>query len=199
MERIWLHKSFEANPAPPLTATLWFNTDRTPSLDELRGRVIVLVAFQMLCPGCVLHGLPQAARIQASFDPDEVVVLGLHAAFEHDEPTSARALQTFLDEYGVNVPVGFDDPTHDSTIIGMTDAYGFAGTPSLVLIDREGLVRAHVLGRPSDLLVGAAIGSLLAEERPRPVVRTRPRLKPVANPSTTDDAWLESWSANWGT
>lgn len=182
MERIWLHNSFEANPAPPLTGSLWFNTERAPSLDGLRGRVVVLLGFQIVCPGCVLHGLPQAARIRSSFDPNEVEVLGLHVAFDHDDPTSPRALDIFLNEYGIEIPVGFDDPSPDAHVLSMTNAYGFAGTPSLVLIDREGLVRAHVFGRPSDMLVGAAIGSLLAEERPRPVARTRHRpLRPVAN------------------
>ena len=39
-------------------------------------------AFQMLCPGCVSHGLPQAKRIQHTFG-DAVTVLGLHCVFEH--------------------------------------------------------------------------------------------------------------------
>lgn len=199
MERIWLHKSFEANPAPPLSASRWFNTERAPSLDELRGRVVVLLAFQVVCPACVLHGLPQAARIRSSFDPDEVSVLGIHATFEHGDPTSARALGTFLHEYGIDIPVGYDEPSAQHAV-NVTDAYGFAGTPSMVLIDREGLLRAHVLGRPSDILVGAAIGTLLSEERLRPVVRTRPRLiKPVQTAAASNDDWLESWSSNWGT
>ncbi|MCX4246555.1 peroxiredoxin family protein [Paraliomyxa miuraensis] len=175
MERIWLHDTLEAHPAPALAGSLWFNTERAPSLDELRGKVVVLVAFQMVCPGCVLHALPQAARIRASFESEHVEVLGLHVAFDHDDPVKPRVLDQFLTEYGVEIPVGFDDPDFDGQL-RLTDAYGFAGTPSLVLIDREGLVRAHVFGRPSDLLVGAAIGSLLVEERMRSVARTRPRL-----------------------
>src|SRR5690606_8834085 len=196
---IWLHKSFEANPAPPLSASVWFNTERAPSLDDLHGRVIVLLAFQMLCPGCVLHGLPQAARIRSSFEPDDVAVIGVHATFEHDEPPSARALDTFLREYGIDVPIALDGPATGRHTLNITDASGFAGTPSMVLIDREGLVRAHVLGRPSDLRVGAALGHLLPAERPRPVVRTRPRLIKPVEPPASNDAWFESWSSNWGT
>ena len=37
----------------------------------------MIEAFQMLCPGCVSHGLPQAQRIQHAFG-DAVAVLGLH-------------------------------------------------------------------------------------------------------------------------
>jgi hypothetical protein len=42
-------------------------------------------------------------------------------------------------------------------------AYGFRGTPSLVLIDRQGFLRRHSFGADDDLLVGAAIAILAAE------------------------------------
>ena len=53
--------------APELAITRWFNTADNPTLEDLRGEVVVIEAFQMLCPGCVSHGLPQAKRIQESF------------------------------------------------------------------------------------------------------------------------------------
>ena len=54
--------------APPWQVAQWFNTDKPLSLEALRGKVIVLEAFQMLCPGCVSHGLPQAVRVRDTFD-----------------------------------------------------------------------------------------------------------------------------------
>ena len=149
----------------------------------------MLQAFQMTCPGCVLHALPQAARIQAAFEPTDVAVIGLHALFEHDEPTRTRALTSFLYEYGVDIPIGVDVASLDGRSPTVTDAYGFAGTPSMVLIDREGLLRAHVLGRPSDMLVGASIATLLAEEAARPAVRARPRLVKAPPPEAAGDGW----------
>lgn len=47
--------------APPLQVSEWLNTPQPISLAPLRGRVVVLHAFQMLCPACVAHGLPPAA------------------------------------------------------------------------------------------------------------------------------------------
>lgn len=190
MERIWLQPAHEAQPAPPLLARHWLNTERPLALEQLRGRVVVLQAFQMMCPACILHALPQAARIQAAFEPNEVVVIGVHALFEHDDPTPTRALSSFLYEYGVDMPVGVDMASLGGRTPTVTEAYGFAGTPSMVLIDREGLLRAHVLGRPSDLLVGASIATLLAEEAVRPVVRTRPRLVKPAEAASNND-WPE--------
>ncbi len=34
---------------------------------KLKGKVVVLVAFQMLCPGSLRHSLPQAGRIARAF------------------------------------------------------------------------------------------------------------------------------------
>jgi hypothetical protein len=50
--------------APALFASQWLNTPAPLALEQLRGRVVVLHALQMLCPGCVSHGLPQAMEIQ---------------------------------------------------------------------------------------------------------------------------------------
>src|SRR3546814_15812684 len=81
------------SPAPAIEAVQWFNTDTPPSLDALRGRVVVIETFQMLCPGSVSHGLPQASRIHETFSRDDVVVLGLHSVFEHHEAQSPTSLE----------------------------------------------------------------------------------------------------------
>jgi hypothetical protein len=133
------------------------------SLDALRGRVVVLHAFQMLCPGCVQHGLPQAQRIRANFDPAEVAVVGLHTVFEHHEAMTPLALRAFLHEYRIAFPVGVDAPGAQGPLPQTMAAYGMRGTPSLVLIDRRGHLRRHSFGADDDLAVGAAIGTLLAE------------------------------------
>ena len=58
---------------PPLQTSLWLNAPQPVTLDSLRGHVVVLHAFQMLCPGCVSHGLPQALRIHRLF-PQEIAM-----------------------------------------------------------------------------------------------------------------------------
>ena len=127
---------------------------------------MVLHAFQMFCPGCVAHGLPQAARIHASFDPDDVRVVGLHTVFEHHDAMGPQALRAFLHEYRVPFPVGVDRP--GGTAIPTTMAASeMRGTPTLVLIDREGRRRAQIFGRPDDLHVGAAVQALVSESAGR--------------------------------
>jgi len=67
--------------APELEVQTWFNTERPLQLSALRGRVVALVAFQVLCPHSVAHAIPQARRIFETFAPADVAVIGLHATF----------------------------------------------------------------------------------------------------------------------
>lgn len=67
--------------APPWTTTAWVNSEPL-TLEDLRGRVVVVEAFQMLCPGCVSGALPQAQRLQQAFGED-IALVGLHTVFEH--------------------------------------------------------------------------------------------------------------------
>lgn len=57
----------EPQPAPPWDTTAWLNTEEPLALERLLGRVVVVHAFQMLCPGCVSHGIPQAQRVAELF------------------------------------------------------------------------------------------------------------------------------------
>ena len=51
-------------PAPAWHTTAWLNSEPL-DLEQLRGHVVLLHAFQMLCPACVSHGLPQMQRVAA--------------------------------------------------------------------------------------------------------------------------------------
>ncbi len=153
-------------PAPEWRTTEWFNTTEKLTLPGLRGRVVMICAFQMLCPGCVSQGLPQAQRVAGLFAPDEVMVVGLHCVFEHHDAMGAIALRAFLHEYRIRFPVGIDEP--DGVLQPHTmRTYGFEGTPTTVLIDREGRLRRQTLGHIPDLQLGAEIMALIGE-RPSP-------------------------------
>jgi peroxiredoxin len=151
--------------APAWSTSTWFNTDGALQLADLRGKVVVLHAFQMLCPACVHHGLPQAQRIRAAFAPQDVAVVGLHTVFEHHAAMTPVSLQAFLHEYRIGFPVGVDAPgdAADDPIPLTMRAYGMQGTPTLVLIDRAGHLRRHAFGAEDDLALGAAIAALIAE------------------------------------
>jgi len=149
--------------APAWQVSQWFNTETPVDLASLRGRVVVLHAFQMLCPGCVLHGVPQAERIHRQFARDGVAVIGLHTVFEHHEAMQPVSLQAFLHEFRVTHPVGVDTPVPGQRSPATMQAYGMQGTPTLVLIDRHGCIRRQNFGRLDDLTVGAEVMRLVCE------------------------------------
>ena len=153
--------------APELAVTRWFNTASSPTLADLRGEVVVIEAFQMLCPGCVSHGLPQAKRIQQTFG-DDVTVLGLHCVFEHHEAMTPVSLEAFLYEYRITFPVGVDAHTPGVTLPITMGRYQLRGTPSLVLVDRSGRIRLNAFGQADDLAVGAILARLIDEPHPQP-------------------------------
>jgi peroxiredoxin len=149
--------------APELQAAQWFNAHGDLTLAALRGKVVVLHAFQMLCPGCVAHGTPQTQRIAASFDARDVAVIGVHTVFEHHDVMTPRALEVFIHENKLTFPIAVDRPGIEDRIPLTMRAYGMQGTPSLVLIDRLGRIRLHEFGALPDMSVGAAIGRLAGE------------------------------------
>lgn len=149
--------------APPLRVTQWLNTTHPLTLDALRGRVVVLHAFQMLCPGCVSHGLPQTQRVHDTFAAGDVAVIGLHTVFEHHAAMTGVALEAFVHEYRLTFPIGIDQPADTGHVPLTMQAYALRGTPSLVLIDCGGRIRSHEFGQVPDLALGAAIAGLIAE------------------------------------
>jgi len=96
-------------PAPELKVQKWLNTDQHLRLESLRGRVVAIFAFQMLCPACVSENIE-----------------------DNPIPQTMREYQT-------------------------------GGTPSLLLIDRQGNLRKHKMGHEDDLVLGAELMSLLNE------------------------------------
>jgi hypothetical protein len=149
--------------APDWHISQWVNAEKPLTLADLRGRVVVAHAFQMLCPGCVSHGVPQAERIHRFFPREEVVVVGLHTVFEHHEAMTPVALRAFLHENRITHPVGVDVAVPGDRIPLTMRTYEMEGTPTLMLIDRAGHLRLQHFGRLDDLVVGAEVARLTRE------------------------------------
>ena len=149
--------------APEFLVQTWFNTERPILLSGLRGRVVVLSAFQVLCPKSIAFAVPQAQRIHEMFEPKDVAVIGLHATFEHHAAITKSVIEAFIHEYRLKFPIAVDAPNDAGPIPHTMERYKMRGTPSLVLIDRLGAIRKHTFGTVDDLRIGAEIGALAQE------------------------------------
>lgn len=147
---------------PEWQVSTWLNTLEPITLESLRGRVVLLHTFQMLCPGCVTYGLPQTERVRKAFPESELAVVGPHTVFEHHAVMTVDALRAFVHEYRWSFPIGVDKPGGRSGLSLTMALYGLRGTPSCIVLDRQGRVCLHHFGQIDDMVLGAQLGHLIS-------------------------------------
>ncbi|ANE03551.1 peroxiredoxin family protein [Corynebacterium crudilactis] len=154
--------SLDNAPLLELDIQEWVNHEGL-STEDLRGKVVLVEVFQMLCPGCVNHGVPQAQKIHRMIDQSQVQVIGLHSVFEHHDVMTPEALKVFISEFGIKFPVAIDQPREGQRIPSTMKKYRLEGTPSIILADRKGRIRQVQFGQVDDFVLGLLLGSLLSE------------------------------------
>jgi peroxiredoxin len=107
-------------------------TGATISLADLRGRIVVINFWATWCPPCRVE-LPELDAYQAEMG-DQIVVLGVATG----EPKGT--VEPFVRQQGLRFPIVLDEQGS----IGA--AYGVAGLPTSVILDRSGIVRERVTG-----------------------------------------------------
>lgn len=145
-----------------LQASTWLNVEAGWTPARLKGRPVALFVFQMLCPACVSHSLPQARRLSGMVPKDRLAVIGLHSVFEHHAVMGVDALQVFAREYQLDFPIAVDRHGPGQATPLTMSALGLRGTPSLLLIDAGGQVVLNHFGAVDDLALGLVAGPLLA-------------------------------------
>ncbi|MFT7558942.1 MAG: peroxiredoxin [Flavobacteriales bacterium] len=152
--------------APELRISEWINTEQNIQLDDLTGQVVAIIAFQMLCPGCVSHSLPQAKKMFDLFRHKNFKLIGLHCVFEHHKAMQVNALKAFIHEYRIPFPIGIDQASSAEAVPLSMKKFKLRGTPSLILIDKKGNIRLNYFGRIDDMHLGSMLAELLCEESP---------------------------------
>ncbi len=158
---------FNPEAPPELSIARWLNTEGEPTLKEFAGKVVVLGAFQLHCPGSARHLLPQLARLNQQFASDEVAVIGLNTVFEQADKQKTSDVEEFIEANHIGFPVAVDKANGGSLPETM-EAYGMQGTPTLLLFDRQGRLRRHYLGQVDDIRIAAEIMAMAIEARDAP-------------------------------
>lgn len=146
---------------PELAVSRWFNTATSLTLAGLRGRPVLIHAFQMLCPACVAHGTPQAEKAHRMFRETDLQVIGIHTVFEHHTAMTPIALEAYIHEYGLTMPIGVDEAASNGGIPITMGRFAMRGTPTVILIGRDGMIRHHGFGKEDEMAFGARIAQAL--------------------------------------
>ncbi|MCC3289992.1 MULTISPECIES: NHL domain-containing thioredoxin family protein [unclassified Arthrobacter] len=137
--------------ASELEGRNWLNTGgRQLNLEDLRGKIVLLDFWTFCCINC-LHVLDELRPLEEKFS-DVLVTVGVHSPkFEHE--ADPVALAAAVERYEIHHPV-LDDPE-----LLTWQAYTARAWPTLVVLDPEGYIVAHLSGEGH----AAGLESLVAE------------------------------------
>ncbi len=149
-------------PDFPNAGLTWINTDAPLTLDQLRGKLVILDFWTFCCINC-MHVLPTLSRIESAFS-DTVQVIGVHSpkfAAERDPANVAAAVA----RYGIAHPV-----VHDPEM-RIWQAYAVRAWPTLTLISPDGYVIGQVSGEPDHDRLAQGLTAMLSDFAARGEVR----------------------------
>ncbi|MDO4241975.1 MAG: redoxin domain-containing protein, partial [Microbacteriaceae bacterium] len=141
----------------------WLNTGgKELSLASLRGKIVLLDFWTFCCINC-LHVLDELREIEHEF-ADVLVTVGVHSPkFENE--ADPVALAAAVDRYDITHPV-LDDPELETW-----QAYGARAWPTLVVIDPEGYVVAHLSGEGHGRSLAELVRELAARHEEKGTLR----------------------------
>lgn len=113
-------------------------TNQTLSLSDFRGHVLVLNVWGSWCAPCRAEA-PDLARISRATAAQGVRFVGIDT---RDNPAAATA---FEHNFGIRYP-SFDD-RNGLVLAQFTGIIPVSAVPSTLVVDREGVIRARVVGR----------------------------------------------------
>jgi thiol-disulfide isomerase/thioredoxin len=141
--------------ASELLGRNWLNTGgRQLSLEQLRGKIIILDFWTFCCINC-LHVLDELRPLEEQYS-DVLVTVGVHSPkFEHE--ADPDALAAAVERYEIEHPV-LDDPE-----LITWQAYSARAWPTLVVVDPEGYIAASLSGEGHVAGLSSLLDELIAE------------------------------------
>lgn len=82
--------------APNFGVSEWVQGAPT-NFDQEKDKIIILEVFQVNCPGCFMHALPEAVNIYNKYKDDGVRVLGIATAFEDFDKNTLDNLKMLVE------------------------------------------------------------------------------------------------------
>jgi thiol-disulfide isomerase/thioredoxin len=141
--------------APELTPGEWINS-RPLSLQELRGRVVVVDFWTFGCYNC-RNTLPAIKSWDARYRNKGLIIIGVHTP-EFDTEMQSENLKREVAELGLQYPVVTDNE------YSTWKAYSVEAWPTIFVLDKSGRIRWQHVGEGAYAETEQVIQKLLAEE-----------------------------------
>jgi len=81
---------------PSLGVSEWVQGAPT-SLDDEKDKIVLVEVFQVNCPGCFMHAIPEAIEIYNKYKDEGVRVLGIATAFEDYDKNTVENLKMLVE------------------------------------------------------------------------------------------------------
>ena len=136
-------------PAPPLDEAIWLGP-KPASLVALRGHAVLLFFWAHWCPDCKAEA-PVLAQIARVYGPKGLVLIGptkLYGYVAHGDPASPADETQYIDSIRRQFYASLPDMAVPVSAANF-QAYGASTTPTLVLLDPNGIVRFYHPGAAS--------------------------------------------------
>jgi thiol-disulfide isomerase/thioredoxin len=141
-------------PAPEFTGIeRWLNSEPL-TMDQLRGRVVLVDFWTYACINCI-RTLPHVNRWAELYTPQGLTVVGVHTP-EFPFERTTRNVEVAMRRHGVKHPVAQDNR------YGTWKAYSNQYWPAAYLIDAQGRIRYKHFGEGEYERTEAVIRALLA-------------------------------------
>lgn len=139
--------SIKARPARPFNLNLF--DGRTLTLDDLKGKVVMVDFWASWCPPCRQEA-PVVSRVYQDYKGRGVEFVGVDV---WDKESDARA---FLERYRISNPTGVDPKGF------LAVDYGVTGIPEKYFIDRDGNLVRKFIGPMDEARLREVLDGLLA-------------------------------------
>ncbi len=143
--------SLTGKPAPPLNAREWIGAARPPSLASLRGKPVLLFFWAHWCPDCKAQA-PILADLMRRYGPRGLTLVAPTRYYGYveegrDAPPAAEKpyIQQIRDRFYSQLGAAPMPLSNDIFL-----AYGCSSTPTLALVDKQGLVRWYHPGAATE-------------------------------------------------